>query len=65
MTPSPEPSRHSMPPLTAAHEKDDEGMALKILTRTEDMPDGEDDLDWHAYTHWKRAPLFVTEPAGG
>jgi hypothetical protein len=26
----------------AAAEKDDERMALKILTRAEDMPDGED-----------------------
>ena len=28
-----------------ATEKDEEGMALKILARAEDMPDGEDNLD--------------------
>jgi hypothetical protein len=34
-----------------AAEKDEEGTALKILTRAEDMPDGEDNFDRHACTH--------------
>jgi hypothetical protein len=38
----------------AAAEKDDEGMALKILTRAEDMPDGKDNLESHAHTKWNR-----------
>jgi hypothetical protein len=41
-----------------AAEKDNEGMALKILTRAEDMPDGEDNLEGHAHTKWKRTFLF-------
>ena len=39
----------------AAAEKGDEGMALKILTRAEDMPDGKDNLESHAHIKWKRA----------
>jgi hypothetical protein len=39
----------------AAAEKADEGMALKILTRAEDMADGKDNLESHAHTKWKRA----------
>jgi hypothetical protein len=34
-----------------AAEKDEEGTALKILARAKDMPDGENNLDRHAYTH--------------
>ncbi len=45
----------------AAAEKDDEGMALKIRTRAEDMPDDKDKLESYAYIKWKRAPLFVIE----
>ncbi len=48
-----------------AAEKDDEGMALKILTRAEDMPYGEDKLDRYAYIKRKRAPLFSIEPRDG
>jgi len=29
-------------------------MALKILTRAEDMPDGKDNLEYLANTKWKR-----------
>jgi hypothetical protein len=39
----------------AAAEKGEEGMALKILTRAEDMADGKDNLESHAHTKWKRA----------
>jgi hypothetical protein len=39
----------------AAAEKSDEGMALKILTRAEDMVDGKDKLESHAHTKWRRA----------
>jgi hypothetical protein len=46
----------------AVAEKDDEGMALKILTQAKDMPDGKDKLKSYAYTKWKRAPLFSIEP---
>jgi hypothetical protein len=38
----------------AAAEKGDEGMALKIRTRAEDIPDGKDSLESHAHTKWKR-----------
>jgi hypothetical protein len=41
----------------AAAEKNDEGMASKILTRAEDLPDDKDNLESHAYTKWKRANL--------
>jgi hypothetical protein len=44
-----------------AGEKDKEGRALKILTRAEDMPDGEDNLDRHAYIHvytLEKSPTF-------
>jgi hypothetical protein len=43
---------------SGAAEKDDERMALKILTRAGDMPDGKDNLEIHAHTKWKRAILF-------
>jgi hypothetical protein len=39
----------------AAAEKGDEGMALKIFTRAEDMADSKDNLGSHAHTKWKRA----------
>jgi len=42
----------------AAAEKGDEGMALKILARAEDMADGRDNLESHAHTKWKRAILL-------
>ena len=42
----------------SAAEKDDEGMALKILTQAEDMSDGKDKLESYAYTKSKRAPTF-------
>jgi len=29
-------------------------MALKILTRAEDMADGKDNLESHVYTKWRR-----------
>ncbi len=35
----------------ARAEKSDEGMALKIRTRAEDMPDGKDNLENHTYKH--------------
>jgi hypothetical protein len=41
-----------------AAEKDDEGMALKILTRVEDMTDGIDNLESHIHTKWKRTGYF-------
>jgi hypothetical protein len=41
-----------------AAEKDDEGMALEILTRVEDMPDGIDNLESHIHTKWKRTTNF-------
>jgi hypothetical protein len=41
-----------------AAEKDEEGMALKILTRVEDMPDGIDNLESHIHTKWKRTGYF-------
>jgi hypothetical protein len=31
------------------------GMPRASLGIAEDMPDDEDNLDWHAYTLWKRA----------
>jgi hypothetical protein len=34
----------------AAAEKDDEGMALEIFTRVEDMPDGKEYLENHVHT---------------
>jgi hypothetical protein len=39
---------------SAAAEKGDEGMALKILTRAEDIPGGKDYLESQAHTKWKR-----------
>jgi hypothetical protein len=39
----------------AAAEKHDEGMALKILTRAEDMSDGRDNLWSQTHTIWKRS----------
>jgi hypothetical protein len=42
----------------AAAEKGGEGMALKILTRAEDMADGKDNLENHAHTKWKRSVCF-------
>jgi hypothetical protein len=39
----------------AAAEKGDEGMALKIRTRAEDMADGKGSLESHAHTKWKKA----------
>ncbi len=42
----------------AAAEKDGVGMALKILTRAEDMPDGKSKLESHTYTRGKRPPTF-------
>jgi len=42
----------------ASAEKGDEGMALKIRTRAEDMADDKDNLENHAYTKWKRAICF-------
>jgi hypothetical protein len=38
--------------------KDEEGTALKILIRAEDMPDGEDNLDRHAYYTLEKRPTF-------
>jgi len=38
----------------AAAEKGDEGMALKIRIRAEDMADGKDNLDIRAHIKWKR-----------
>jgi hypothetical protein len=39
----------------AAAEKGDEGMALKILIRAEDMVDAKENLESHAHTKWRRA----------
>jgi len=39
----------------AAAERDDEGMALKILTRAEDMPAGKDNLESYASIKWKKS----------
>jgi hypothetical protein len=39
---------------SAAAEKSEEGMALKILTRAEDIPDGKDNLENQANIKWKR-----------
>jgi len=44
----------------AAAEKGDEGMALKIITRAEDMADGKDNLESHAHTKWRRTTFFNT-----
>jgi hypothetical protein len=41
-----------------AAEKGDEGMALKILTRAEDMADGKVNFESHAHTKWKRISCF-------
>ena len=43
---------------SAAAEKGGEGMALKIRTQAEDMPDGIDNLESHAHAKWKRATFF-------
>jgi len=49
---------------SAAAEKGGEGMALKILTRAEDIPDGEDNLESQAHTKWKRA-IYSNSVLGG
>jgi hypothetical protein len=41
-----------------AAEKGDEGMALKILARAEDMAGGKDNLDSHTHIKWKRINLL-------
>jgi hypothetical protein len=38
----------------SAADKDEERVALKILTRSEDMPDGKDNLEIHAHLKRKR-----------
>ena len=38
---------------SAAAEKDDEGMALKIRSRAEDIADGKDNLESQVHTKWK------------
>jgi hypothetical protein len=37
-----------------AAEKGGKGMALKILTRAEDMADGKNSLESQAYTKWNK-----------
>jgi hypothetical protein len=44
-----------------AAEKGGEGMALKIITKAEDMPDGEDNLESHAHTKWKIANKVIQD----
>jgi hypothetical protein len=39
---------------SAAAEKGEEGMALKIRTRAEDMPDGQIHKETYAHTEWQR-----------